>query len=278
MTEQEWLIEQISERLSFYQSLTGLGFVRKVEKPMEAPAVVAAPRAKETLEEIRADLGDCTRCVLHEKRTHLVFGVGNPNADLMFIGEGPGSEEDRQGIPFVGPAGQLLTKIINAIDLSRDDVYIANVVKCRPPNNADPEPDQIAACASYLDRQIEIIDPKVIVTLGRFSMARWFSGATISKIHGQPKLVDGRLIVPMFHPAAALHRGDLRPVITADFQKLPALVEQVRSGDTDDNDISPAPEPERQSSAPVAARPAEEERTPLVSAVAIPDSEQGRLV
>ncbi len=164
MTDQAWLTEQIRERLSFYQSITGLGFARKVrtEAAQAAPAVVAAPRPNETLEVIRADLGDCTRCVLHEKRTNLVFGVGNPNADLMFIGEGPGSEEDRQGIPFVGPAGQLLTKIINAIDLSRDDVYITNVVKCRPPRNRDPEPVEVEECRPFLDRQIDAIRPKVI--------------------------------------------------------------------------------------------------------------------
>ena len=130
MSERAWVVEQLRERIRFYQSMTELGFERRAATTVSAAApeasvaVARSPRSQETLEEVRADLGDCTRCVLHEKRTNLVYGVGNPGADLMFIGEGPGFEEDRQGIPFVGPAGQLLTKIISAIDLSRDDVYI----------------------------------------------------------------------------------------------------------------------------------------------------------
>jgi DNA polymerase len=144
----------------------------------------------------------------------------------MLIGEAPGAREDELGVPFVGAAGKFLDELLGGIGLSRESVYIANVVKCRPPGNRDPEPLEIEACADYLDRQIAQVDPKVIVTLGRFSMARWFPGAAISRVHGQPKRADGRIIVPMFHPAAALHRGDLRPVIQADFAKLPALVRE----------------------------------------------------
>ena len=174
MSERDWVVGQIRERLLFYRSMAELGFERRavavapVQK-VEPSVPERATLSRETLVEVRADLGDCTRCVLHEKRTNLVFGVGNPSADLMFIGEGPGFEEDRQGIPFVGPAGRLLTKIISAIDLSRDDVYIANVVKCRPPGNRDPEPEEVEECRSFLDRQVDAIRPKVICALGRVS-------------------------------------------------------------------------------------------------------------
>lgn len=147
----------------------------------------------------------------------------------MFIGEAPGAREDEYGVPFVGPAGQFLDELLAGIGLSRESVYIANVVKCRPPGNRDPEPQEIEACSSFLDRQIATVGPKVVVTLGRFSMARWFPGQTISRIHGQPKRVDGRIVVPMYHPAAALHRGDLRGVIAADFARLPEFIAEVRS-------------------------------------------------
>jgi len=147
----------------------------------------------------------------------------------MFIGEAPGAREDERGVPFVGPAGQFLDELLAGIGLTREAVYIANVVKCRPPANRDPEPSEIEACASYLDRQIATVDPKVVVTLGRFSMARWFAGQTISRIHGQPKRIDGRVIVPMYHPAAALHNGSLRAVIAADFARLPEFIAEVRS-------------------------------------------------
>jgi DNA polymerase len=142
----------------------------------------------------------------------------------MFIGEAPGGREDELGVPFVGPAGKFLDELLAGIGLSRDAVYIANVVKCRPPGNRDPEPLEIEACADFLDQQIAIVDPKVIVTLGRFSMARWFPGASISRVHGRPKQVQGRTVVPMYHPAAALHNGSLRSVIQADFATLPALI------------------------------------------------------
>lgn len=184
------------------------------------PAVNVDPAFAELYEEI----ADCPRCVLAKTRTQTVPGSGPATADVMCIGEAPGAREDEQGLPFVGPAGRFLDELLAAAGLSRETVYIANVVKCRPPGNRDPEPEEIAACRPYLDRQIEIIDPKVIVTLGRFSMQRWFPGATIGRIHGRPQELDGRIVVPMYHPAAALHRGDLRPVIEADFAKLPALL------------------------------------------------------
>jgi len=142
----------------------------------------------------------------------------------MLIGEGPGWHEDQQGRPFVGNSGKFLNELLAAAGLERDDVFITNVVKCRPPGNRDPLPDEIAACSGYLDRQIQAINPDIIVTLGRFSMARWFPGERISKIHGQAKRDGRRLIVPMYHPAAALHQGALRGAITDDFAKLPKLL------------------------------------------------------
>ena len=207
MSDKAWLVEQIRERLSFYESMTDLGFARAVPTT-EAPEAVT-PRKDETLQDIRADLGDCTRCVLHQKRTHLVFGVGNPNANLMFIGEGPGYEEDRQGLPFVGPAGQLLTKIINAIDLSRDDVYIANVVKCRPPQNRDPEPEEVEECRPFLDRQIDAIQPKVICALGRVSAQNLLKTEDgITRIRGRIYTYRGAKLVPTFHPAYLLRNPE----------------------------------------------------------------------
>ena len=186
----------------------------------------AAPTVDPTWAELYEEIADCPRCILARTRTQSVPGVGPSTADIMFIGEAPGAREDERGIPFVGASGQFLDELLASIGLSRDTVYIANVVKCRPPGNRDPEPTEIEACAPYLDRQIAQVNPKVIVTLGRFSMARWFPGQSISRIHGEPKREGGRVIVPMFHPAAALHRGDLRSVIHADFARLPALISE----------------------------------------------------
>jgi uracil-DNA glycosylase family 4 len=186
--------------------------------------------ADDSLEQVVAQINTCTRCPLHLGRTHAVPGDGPPNADIMFIGEGPGFHEDQSGRPFVGAAGNFLTELLQAIGVDRKDVYITNVVKCRPPGNRDPEPGEISACEDYLDRQIELIDPKVIVTLGRFSMARWFPSARISRIHGEARQVGRRLIVPMFHPAAALHQPSLRQSVVDDFKKLPGYVARVRQG------------------------------------------------
>jgi uracil-DNA glycosylase family 4 len=195
-----------------------------------APAsTVATASVDPAWAELYEEIADCPRCPLARTRTRTVPGVGPAHADIMFIGEAPGAREDERGIPFVGPAGQFLDELLGGIGLTREAVYIANVVKCRPPANRDPEPSEIEACASYLDRQIATVDPKVVVTLGRFSMARWFAGQTISRIHGQPRRVDGRVIVPMYHPAAALHNGSLRAVIAADFARLPEFIAEVSS-------------------------------------------------
>lgn len=179
------------------------------------------------LEEVASEVRGCPKCELCRTRTHAVPGEGPPKARVMLIGEGPGWHEDQQGRPFVGNAGKFLTELLGKAKLRREDVFITNVVKCRPPGNRDPMPDEIAACSGYLDRQIAAINPDVIVTLGRFSMARWFPGERISRIHGQPKREAGRLIVPMYHPAAALHQAALRGAIEEDFSKLPKFLGEV---------------------------------------------------
>jgi uracil-DNA glycosylase family 4 len=168
---------------------------------------------------------------LAKTATHTVPGEGNPDADIVFVGEGPGKNEDLQGRPFVGAAGKFLNELIESIGLKREDVFIANVVKHRPPGNRDPLPHELAAYAPWLDQQIEIIKPKLIVTLGRFSMTHFLGeGFSISKIHGQPKRRGGQVIMPMFHPAAALYRGELRAVMQADFKKIPKVLKLVEKG------------------------------------------------
>lgn len=179
----------------------------------------------DSLEEVARLVRECVDCPLHHGRTHSVPGEGPPDADLMFIGEGPGSQEDRQGRPFVGPAGRLLEEMLASIGLERRDVFIANMVKCRPPQNRDPQPTEINACGKYLARQIELVNPKLIVTLGRFSLARFFPGETISRARGTVREKDGRLIYPIMHPAAALHRQELRATIMDDFKAIPGILE-----------------------------------------------------
>lgn len=181
-------------------------------------------KSADKLDALREEIAVCTRCELHRAATNPVPGDGNANARILLIGEAPGFHEDAQGKPFVGNSGKFLTDLLEKAGLNREDVFITNVVKHRPPGNRDPLPDEMAACSYFLEQQIEIIDPDVIVTLGRFSLAKYFPGQRISKIHGQPKEVGGRYIVPMYHPAAALHNGSLRPQIEADFQKLPRLL------------------------------------------------------
>ena len=166
----------------------------------------------------------CQRCILSQGRTNAVPGQGPEDADVMFIGEGPGFHEDRQGIPFVGAAGNYLNELLAKIGLKRENVYITNVVKCRPPGNRDPQPQEIDACRPYLDEQIALIHPRLIVTLGRFSMQRYFPGASISRIHGQPKRVGNVIYYPMFHPAAALHQPRWRSLLEEDILKIPNLL------------------------------------------------------
>ena len=178
------------------------------------------------LEELAKRIEQCIDCPLSKTRTKAVPGDGPSTADIMMIGEGPGFHEDRQGLPFVGPAGKFLDQLITSSGLKRKDVFITNVVKCRPPNNRDPLPGEIEACRKHLDEQIEIINPKVIVTLGRFSMARFIPNQTIGRVRAQARQVEGRTIYPMYHPAAALHNGNLRSVIEDDFKAIPSLVDK----------------------------------------------------
>ena len=179
---------------------------------------------EETLREVAVEVSTCSKCDLCKGRTKAVPGEGNPNAKILFIGEGPGFNEDKQGRPFIGPAGQFLDELLASISLKRADVFITNVVKCRPPNNRDPLPNEIAACSNYLDRQIAAIQPQVIVTLGRFSMAKFFGSEKISAIHGRARKIDGRLCIAMYHPAAALHQSSLKEVIRAGFKKIPGII------------------------------------------------------
>lgn len=185
--------------------------------------------AEDDLRVIASEVRVCTACKLHLSRKLAVPGEGPAKADYMFIGEGPGFHENEQGRPFVGAAGKFLEELLAGIGLSRDQVFIGNVVKCRPPGNRDPLPEEISACSGYLERQIQAIQPKVIVTLGRYSMARFFPNARISDIHGQGRTVNGRLVVAMYHPAAALHQPSLRRDIESDFAKLPSLVARAQS-------------------------------------------------
>ena len=186
--------------------------------------------SEEILKEVAVEVSTCTRCDLCKSRTRAVPGEGNPHAKILFIGEGPGLHEDKQGRPFVGPSGQLLQELLKSINLKREDVFITNVVKCRPPDNRDPLPAEIAACNDYLDRQIAAIQPLVIVTLGRHSMAKFFSGEKISAIHGRPRKMNGYICIPMFHPAAALRTESYKIALREDFKKIPlVLAEAERS-------------------------------------------------
>ena len=177
---------------------------------------------------LNAGVHACRACALGAQRTRAVPGEGRADAETMLIGEAPGYYEDQQGRPFVGAAGQFLEQLLASIGLKRDGVFIANVIKCRPPQNRDPLPEEIGACSGWLDRQIEIIRPALIVTLGRYSLARFLPGTPIGRVHGQARQVGGQWVVPMYHPAAALHQGSLRGTIEADFRKIPEYLEQAR--------------------------------------------------
>ena len=181
--------------------------------------------------ELCKEISSCKRCDLHKYRTRAVPGEGPENADIMFIGEAPGWHEDQQGRPFVGPAGKYLEKLLATIGLKREQVYITNVVKDRPPGNRDPLPTEITACHQWLEQQIEIIRPRMIVTLGRYSMAMFFPGKTISKIHGTASRKNNTIYFAMYHPAAALHQQSLHSVIEEDMLKIPVLLEQTQDVD-----------------------------------------------
>lgn len=192
------------------------------------------------LSEVADEVRVCTLCELAQSRTNAVPGAGPAEAEVFFIGEGPGWHEDQQGLPFVGASGTFLTELIQRAGLQREEVFITNVVKCRPPGNRDPLPDEMEACAPYLNRQLDAIDPLVIVTLGRFSMSRYFPNERISRIHGQPRKIGRRTVVPMYHPAAALHQGSLRGAIEEDFDQLGKIIAKARS----ERDREDLPDPE----------------------------------
>jgi uracil-DNA glycosylase family 4 len=220
--------ENICSQISNWLRLVELSGTREVllGKPSlldtgSAPDVQASP-----LESLREDIARCTKCDLHGNRKNVVFGEGNPSSSLMFIGEGPGAEEDLQGRPFVGRAGMLLTKIIVAMHLKRTDVYITNVVKCRPPGNRDPELDEIMECLPYLEKQIEIIQPKVICTLGRVA-TQTITGSRsgISEMRGRDYDYRGRSVIPTFHPAACLRKPDTKRLVWEDIKKIMAILD-----------------------------------------------------
>jgi uracil-DNA glycosylase family 4 len=202
------------------------------------------------LEAVAAEAAGCTRCRLHQSRTQVVFGQGDPDAELMFVGEAPGFHEDRQGLPFVGPSGQLLNRLLEGIGLRRQDVYVCNVVKSRPPRNRDPQPDEIAACRPWLDAQIRLVDPKVVVTLGNFAAKTLLETATgITRLRGRTYPFQGRVLVPTFHPAAALHAQGRRTAgpspleaMEDDFRVLAGLLAE-RSSAAPSPEVQTAPDP-----------------------------------
>ncbi len=193
------------------------------------------------LEAINQEIAHCTRCPLHAGRTYPVPGAGPVAAEIMFVGEAPGFYEDQKGMPFVGRSGQFLDELLAGAKIDRQKVFVSNVIKCRPPGNRDPQPAEVEACRGYLERQIAIIQPEIIVTLGRHSMARAFPSEKISLVHGQPRRVAGQLYFPMYHPAAALHRPSLREAVEEDFRRLRALLD----GQLTAQEYQPAPESEQ---------------------------------
>jgi uracil-DNA glycosylase len=211
-----------------------------------AAAAIEGLTAEAALAAFRDSVAECTRCPLSNTRTQVVFGSGSPTADLMFVGEAPGFHEDKQGIPFVGAAGQLLGKLLVGIGLTRDDVYVANVLKCRPPGNRDPLPEEIASCESHLFRQIELIQPRVVATLGNFA-TKLLSGKPdgITKVHGreQEVVLGGSrvLLFPIFHPAAALYTPRMLDVLKEDFDRLPALLGSPPPSQTTPREVASRP-------------------------------------
>jgi DNA polymerase len=203
--------------------------------------------AKQVLTQVAGEVAVCTRCQLHFSRKKAVPGEGPSDAEVMLIGEGPGFYENEQGRPFVGAAGKFLDELLEKGGVKRADVFITNVVKCRPPSNRDPLPEELSSCSEYLDRQIAAINPRVIVTLGRYSMARFLPNVKISDVHGQTFMREGRMIVPMFHPAAALHQPALKTSVERDFARLSDYIAQARQASAKS---APAPEPKEEPPAP----------------------------
>lgn len=206
------------------------------------------------LNELQSHLHDCQRCRLSSGRTQVVFGTGNPHASIMFVGEAPGFHEDQQGIPFIGAAGKLLTKLLESVGLSRDDIYIANVIKCRPPNNRNPQPDEIDTCKPFLLQQIQTIKPKLVCSLGNFSTQTLLGQKIgITKVRGQTFHLPEFILFPLLHPAAALHQGNLLVPLREDFQKLKDVLQAMSS--------STQP-PGQDESSPTEANPEQSQSTP----------------
>ena len=218
--------------------------------------VPTATERRQALKAVYREARDCTRCALHQTRTQVVFGNGNANAALMFVGEAPGANEDRMGLPFVGAAGKLLDQLLGAIGMSRQDVWVCNVLKCRPPDNRDPHPNEIEACRDYLDRQIELIEPTVICTLGNFSTKLLRADTTgISRLHGQEevRVVGSRAVrlYPLYHPAAALYTPSTLEALRADFHRIPELL--ALGAPEQPAPVERVPEPEDEPELPPAA-------------------------
>ncbi len=220
MSDRKRLAAEIHDHLQFYKEM-GVRWTSPVPPASTAQAMQAIPVAQESLEQVRAGLGDCRRCKLASGRKNIVFGSGDPHAQLMFVGEAPGADEDDQGLPFVGRAGQLLTKIIEAIEMRREDVYICNILKCRPPGNRNPEPDEIAACEPFLFRQIAVVKPKVICALGTFG-AQTLLGTKepISRLRGRFLEYRGAKLMATFHPAYLLRNPNEKRKVWEDVQKI----------------------------------------------------------
>lgn len=199
---------------------------------------------RDSLEKISEEIEACKKCELSKNRTHSVPGEGNRKAEIFFVGEGPGKSEDLEGRPFVGAAGKFLDEMIESIDLERGDVFIGNVIKCRPPNNRDPNPEEVELCKEYLYRQIKVIKPKIICTLGRFSLGLFLPGHSISKIHGKPKRLvfetgdhplqelGSVVVLPLYHPAVALYRGNMRRLLKDDFKIIPKILKKLKTKTT----------------------------------------------
>jgi DNA polymerase len=198
--------------------------------------------AVDMLAQVAREVAVCEKCVLYHSRKKAVPGEGPTKCEIMFIGEGPGFYENEQGRPFVGAAGKFLDELLAQAGLKREDVWITNIVKCRPPGNRDPLPEEVAACNEYLERQIHAVDPSIIITLGRHSMGKFMPGAKITAVHGQMRRAGDRYVIAMFHPAAALHQASLKPQILADFAKLPQLLQQARKGLGRDQQAEAKPE------------------------------------
>jgi len=228
------------------------------------------------LDAIADEVRTCTRCRLHEGRTKAVPGEGDPDTEVVFVGEGPGFNEDREGRPFVGRAGGMLVRLLGSVGWQREDVFITNVVKCRPPDNRDPQPDEIAACAPYLRRQLEVLDPAVVVTLGRYSMGTFMPGARIGQAHGTSQPVDpesgaaNALVFAMYHPAAALRSPGVERDSFEDMRHVPSVL--VRARDLREADASPTAAGATMTAAPAAA-PAPEQTTVTVTGAAEPAAE-----